>query len=232
MAKSHPCVKRKLMANSRMSKKPAQEPVQPQDKYVLRMPDGMRDRIKLAADQNGRSMNAEIIASIESSGEVDRLRAELLAKDAEIKTLSLRRQAAFDELMLRMDLDVGATSDLMKLREALNNRAALMEISESATKALFSAQETFSNLAALIARYVKSDVKIDPTDLAADYLEASSQWSKEASAQFWEEIKERYEIRINFWKAFADEIEALKAKKVEELKLRAARNKSAPLDDV
>jgi hypothetical protein len=44
-----------------MSKKP----VQPQDKYVLRMPEGMRDRIKRAADLNNRSMNAEIISVLE-----------------------------------------------------------------------------------------------------------------------------------------------------------------------
>jgi hypothetical protein len=45
-----------------MTKKPA---IQPQDKYVLRLPDGMRDRIKAFADKNNRSMNAEIIATLE-----------------------------------------------------------------------------------------------------------------------------------------------------------------------
>lgn len=40
-------------------------PLQPQDKYVLRLPDGMRDRIKLAAEKNNRSMNAEIVAALE-----------------------------------------------------------------------------------------------------------------------------------------------------------------------
>lgn len=44
----------------------AREPLQPQDKYVLRMPDGMRDRIKKAAERSGRSMNAEIIAALET----------------------------------------------------------------------------------------------------------------------------------------------------------------------
>ncbi|PDT80044.1 Arc family DNA-binding protein [Sinorhizobium sp. BJ1] len=47
-----------------MTKKPV---IQPQDKYVLRLPDGMRDRIKAAADRNGRSMNAEIIATLEEA---------------------------------------------------------------------------------------------------------------------------------------------------------------------
>lgn len=38
---------------------------QPQDKYVLRLPDGMRARIKCAAAENGRSMNAEILHTLD-----------------------------------------------------------------------------------------------------------------------------------------------------------------------
>ena len=38
---------------------------QNQDKYVLRLPDGMRDRIKAAAEANNRSMNAEIVVTLE-----------------------------------------------------------------------------------------------------------------------------------------------------------------------
>ena len=37
------------------------------DKFMLRFPDGLRDRIKAEADENKRSMNAEIIARLESS---------------------------------------------------------------------------------------------------------------------------------------------------------------------
>jgi hypothetical protein len=37
------------------------------DKFMLRLPDGMRDRIRDAADTNNRSMNAEIIARLEES---------------------------------------------------------------------------------------------------------------------------------------------------------------------
>ncbi|MGU3399178.1 Arc family DNA-binding protein [Brucellaceae bacterium D45D] len=44
-----------------MSKKP----VQPQDKYVLRLPDGLRDRIKAYADREGTSMNYEIVRVLE-----------------------------------------------------------------------------------------------------------------------------------------------------------------------
>ncbi|SOB98839.1 Arc-like DNA binding dprotein [Rhodobacter sp. JA431] len=35
------------------------------DKFIIRLPDGMRDRIKVAADANNRSMNAEIVATLE-----------------------------------------------------------------------------------------------------------------------------------------------------------------------
>lgn len=37
-----------------------------QDKFMLRMPEGMRDRIKAAADRNNRSMNAEIINTLDA----------------------------------------------------------------------------------------------------------------------------------------------------------------------
>ncbi|UFS65165.1 Arc family DNA-binding protein [Paracoccus denitrificans] len=35
------------------------------DKFMLRLPDGMRDRIKAAAEANKRSMNAEIVAALD-----------------------------------------------------------------------------------------------------------------------------------------------------------------------
>jgi hypothetical protein len=38
-----------------------------QDQFIVRLPDGMRDRIKSAADKNGRSMNAEIVATLEEA---------------------------------------------------------------------------------------------------------------------------------------------------------------------
>lgn len=35
------------------------------DQFVLRLPEGMRERIKAAAEANNRSMNAEILARLE-----------------------------------------------------------------------------------------------------------------------------------------------------------------------
>lgn len=37
------------------------------DKFMLRLPDGMRSRISEMAKTNGRSMNAEIIATLQHS---------------------------------------------------------------------------------------------------------------------------------------------------------------------
>ena len=37
------------------------------DKFMLRLPDGMRDRIAAAATQNGRSMNSEIVARLQDT---------------------------------------------------------------------------------------------------------------------------------------------------------------------
>lgn len=41
------------------------------DKYIVRFPDGMRDRIAEAAKASGRSMNAEIVSRLERSFAAD-----------------------------------------------------------------------------------------------------------------------------------------------------------------
>ena len=37
------------------------------DRFMVRMPDGMRDRIAREAERNGRSMNAEIVLRLQNS---------------------------------------------------------------------------------------------------------------------------------------------------------------------
>lgn len=54
------------------------------DKFMLRFPDGMRERIAELAKQNGRSMNAEIIARLESSVSGGADNASLLATIARL----------------------------------------------------------------------------------------------------------------------------------------------------
>lgn len=51
--------------------KKAPAPSDTADKFMLRLPDGMRDRIAEAAKRNRRSMNAEIVARLEMSLETE-----------------------------------------------------------------------------------------------------------------------------------------------------------------
>ncbi|MDX0424485.1 Arc family DNA-binding protein [Sinorhizobium meliloti] len=52
-----------------------------QDQYMLRLPDGLRDEIKAAAEANNRSMNSEIIARLSVGTETlrDRFAGQALA---------------------------------------------------------------------------------------------------------------------------------------------------------
>lgn len=79
------------------------------DKFMLRLPDGMRERIKAAADENRRSMNAEIIARLEISFRMvaDAIRASDDADDDD--TLSPEVKAAIDRDMEEIILTLAKT---------------------------------------------------------------------------------------------------------------------------
>lgn len=55
----------KIVYCAAMAKEPY--PSETADRYIVRFPDGMRDRIREEAEKNNRSMNAEIIARLEAS---------------------------------------------------------------------------------------------------------------------------------------------------------------------
>lgn len=55
------------------------EAAQEQDKYVVRLPEGMRDEIKAAAFKANRTMNAEIVARLATGGETLRDRFAMAA---------------------------------------------------------------------------------------------------------------------------------------------------------
>jgi hypothetical protein len=48
-------------------KKPQDTPSRHADKYIVRFPEGMRDQISKAAEESGRSINAEIVARLTES---------------------------------------------------------------------------------------------------------------------------------------------------------------------
>lgn len=72
-------------------------PVSKQEQFIVRLPDGMRDRIKEAAKENGRSMNAEIVQRLEASFELPPpMRNMLRPPEIEIE-LDEKVQAFLDE---------------------------------------------------------------------------------------------------------------------------------------
>lgn len=59
----------------------SQYPSEQADKFLLRFPDGLRDRIKARASENGRSMNAEIIQMLAEVMEDEKRFEESLLED-------------------------------------------------------------------------------------------------------------------------------------------------------
>lgn len=75
-----------------------------QDKFMLRLPDGMRDRIRAAAEAGGRSMNAEIVKTLEAAyprnATIDALASEIVEKVEAFQreTDAARRAAIMEEI--------------------------------------------------------------------------------------------------------------------------------------
>ena len=79
------------------------------DKFMLRLPDGMRGRVKAAAEANNRSMNAEIVATLE-----EKYPAPVIEYDPErVAELLQRMQAALDSYS-----EPGASEEDMRQRMA------------------------------------------------------------------------------------------------------------------
>ncbi|MGO7331742.1 Arc family DNA-binding protein [Rhizobium leguminosarum] len=77
--------------------------VKDQDKFILRLPTGMRERIKERAARSGHSMNAEVVNLLESAlidkifEESDELRARLVEAARE------NERAVNDEVIARLE---------------------------------------------------------------------------------------------------------------------------------
>ncbi|MBR8344243.1 Arc family DNA-binding protein [Burkholderia ambifaria] len=95
--------------------KPTQPPSRTADQFVVRFPDGMRDRIAEEAKANNRSMNAEIVARLEAS----------LARDAEPPGSDQAAELLAENKKLRLEM--------AKLRNAVRFRRASAESPRQAT---------------------------------------------------------------------------------------------------
>jgi len=70
---------------------------------MIRLPDGMRERIRDAAEKTGRSMNAEIVARIESTFQMDELFGEPSPALTDIKAVLDAESAARAEMQEMID---------------------------------------------------------------------------------------------------------------------------------
>lgn len=60
-------------------------PSEKQDQYMLRLPNGMRDRLKAEAEKNRRSLSAEIVARLEASLVRQELGGGIMGKAEDVK---------------------------------------------------------------------------------------------------------------------------------------------------
>ncbi len=81
-------------------------PSDKQDQYMIRFPDGMRDRIKEAAEDVGRSMNQEIVARLESSFDLSMSDKERLAFFEEMYEQNNRERNELIDTINKQDLIV------------------------------------------------------------------------------------------------------------------------------
>lgn len=94
-----------------MSEQKTVYPSRTADQFVIRLPDGMRDRLKEAAHANGRSMNSEIVSRLQStldsdvSVKVDMSDDPTLAD--EVAALVVKRLAQKPDVLAKLVLDLG-----------------------------------------------------------------------------------------------------------------------------
>ena len=124
---------------------------------MIRLPDGMRDELKEAAEQNGRSMNAEIVARIEEHPRLSRLKmdADYLKLENERLVAELTEaKSSLDEVRFQKF----ALQELMKQRR---------QSEELEAEGLSSIEERFNELKEQ-TNYLES-LKAELLELAKDH---------------------------------------------------------------
>lgn len=82
-----------------------QSPSRLLDKIIIRVPDGMRERIKRVADSNNRSVNAELLVLLERTYPVETMIDEYLQDIADIvgKLPAENRTNAWQAVFVRLE---------------------------------------------------------------------------------------------------------------------------------
>jgi len=89
-------------------------PSDKQDKFMLRMPEGMREQIRLSAEHYGRSMNAEIVARLRESFDSEKQLEEVSKASA---TLDQKLAVVRREIGLMEQAKTEAQEFIRELRE-------------------------------------------------------------------------------------------------------------------
>ncbi|OXS89933.1 hypothetical protein B7H01_19870 [Pandoraea apista] len=100
------------------------------DQFVVRFPDGMRDRIASAAKDSGRSMNAEIVARLEKSFQRDTDELSPIAQEkldrlaAQNEELRNRLDEVFAQVIKTLRIDANAVGENGRRRVSPSSSAA------------------------------------------------------------------------------------------------------------
>jgi hypothetical protein len=93
-------------------------PSDKQDKFMLRLPDGMREQIKKAADESGRSMNSEIIYRLDESFAIEQM--ELNPEDDVVIDNTFATDKEILEILVKSNRLMAATLD--SLMDRVNSK--------------------------------------------------------------------------------------------------------------
>jgi hypothetical protein len=132
-------------------------PSSKQEQFVLRFPEGMRDRIRAAADENSRSMNAEIIARLDASLDPHANKDEQIAWLHDYLEDQSRERVRLYEALNNQD----------RILQSLNNAHRTIAIlAKSVGEAFLSTGEKTDVLAVLAAGLADVDVDLssDPSE--------------------------------------------------------------------
>lgn len=88
------------------------------DKFVVRLPDGMRDQIAKRADENGRSMNSEIVQILQDALEGESLDIDKIdSKNATPEDLASELARQLEEKQKEVMLVAKAFASLMSSKK-------------------------------------------------------------------------------------------------------------------
>jgi hypothetical protein len=160
-------------------------PSERMERFIVRMPDGMRDRIKAEAEKNNRSMNAEIVSLIQYALED---REHVLRVHEEFRDNPDRQMTLEDVLKNDIANHKIILLSLMVDREFVEDRTIYVAL--DAVGMPLSWQEIMTHLGE-IGRAANFDIqKID-----ARVFDAASVSNSEREDQWWELVQKYRKLR-------------------------------------